>query len=272
MKGILRVVEGKSLSISIIARGASRTGDTVNGIWCGRAGSIKRGSSNDPRNLVLVSVLFFPSLREELPFSRSTAGQDRVPRTTIRRYSDTDDSLRRVTEQRSDRNAESEERTRGMHFRSTKPGISMYDSSFQTLSRRGQWNTRNFYQPRVINRSIPAMDRTRDDKKVKLPRWYIVHCILGKFSFFMCIRVSFCCIDRTRLYSLTGGLHNLRAIQLLRMKHVFLAEIHRNSGNLSIVGVQDLWLLQLYDFLFEKIKSLNSCGFLATIYFTGLLI
>lgn len=116
------------------------------------------------------------------------------------------------------------------------------------------------------------MDRTRDDKEVKLPRWYIVHCILGKFSFSMCIRVSFCCIDRTRLYSLTGGLHNLRAIQLLRMKHVFLAEIHRNSGNLSIVGVQDFWLLQLYDFLFEKIKSLNSCGFLATIYFTGLLI
>lgn len=85
-----------------------------------------------------MSVLFFLSRRGELPFSRSTAGQDRVPRTTIRRYSDTDDSLRRVTEQRSDRNAESEERTRGMHFRSTKPGISMYDSSFQTLSRRGQ--------------------------------------------------------------------------------------------------------------------------------------
>lgn len=116
------------------------------------------------------------------------------------------------------------------------------------------------------------MDSTRDDKKVKLPRWYVVHCILGKFSFSMCIRVSFYCIDRTMPYSFTRGLHNLCAIQLLRIKHVSLAEIHRNSGNLSLVGVQDFWLLQLYDFRFEKIKSLNSCGFLATIYFTGLLI
>lgn len=78
----------------------------------------------------------------------------------------------------------------------------------------------------------------------------------------MCIRVSFCCIDRIMLHSLTRGLHNLCAIQLLRMKHVSPAEVHRNSGNLSLVGVQDFWLLQLYDFRFEKIKSSKLVRFL----------
>lgn len=136
-------------------------------MWPGR--SIKRGSVNDPRNLVLASVLFFRS-RCSFRFLARLPPRIEFLERSFRRYSDSWRRFRRpVTARRSDRNAESEERIERMHFRPTERRISMYDRAVRTLSRSSERNTWKLRQPRrPINAGIRAGDRGMAQLEIKL--------------------------------------------------------------------------------------------------------
>lgn len=117
---------------------------------------IKRGSGNDPRNLVLASLLFFRPRLEKKSF-RFLAGIEFPEHRPLFRRTPMIPS-RLVTEQRFDKNAESEERDGGMHFRSTKRGISMSDSRpafTSTLSRRAD------RIPRIFNKTTSLLINKR---------------------------------------------------------------------------------------------------------------